>query len=135
MNAAVHQFVIINPDRKFLIALIESEFAGLVGGKGAVKKFPGNHSASQVIIMSIYSIPKCCLNRLGLSRNVDNRNGRSEGKAVDKLNIGYYIYKGMHISEGGIPMVIITDSAREQFKQIMQQNPDKCLRVIFEGFG
>lgn len=32
-------------------------------------------------------------------------------------------------------MMIITDTAREQFKQIMQQNPDKCLRVVFEGFG
>ena len=32
-------------------------------------------------------------------------------------------------------MLTITDSAREQFKEIMQQNPDKCLRVIFEGFG
>lgn len=32
-------------------------------------------------------------------------------------------------------MLIITDSARSQFKQIMKENPDKCLRVIFEGFG
>lgn len=32
-------------------------------------------------------------------------------------------------------MLIITDSAREQFREIMQQNPDKYLRVVFEGFG
>lgn len=32
-------------------------------------------------------------------------------------------------------MLQITDTAREQFKQILQDNPDKCLRVIFEGFG
>jgi len=32
-------------------------------------------------------------------------------------------------------MLTITDSAREQFKQIMQQHPEKCLRLVFEGFG
>jgi len=32
-------------------------------------------------------------------------------------------------------MLKITDDAREQFKQILEDNPEKCLRVIFEGFG
>ena len=32
-------------------------------------------------------------------------------------------------------MLKITDSAREQFRQILADNPEKCLRVIFEGFG
>lgn len=32
-------------------------------------------------------------------------------------------------------MLKITDSAREQFRKILQENPDKHLRVIFEGFG
>ncbi len=32
-------------------------------------------------------------------------------------------------------MLNITDSARDKFKELMKNYPDKCLRVVFEGFG
>lgn len=32
-------------------------------------------------------------------------------------------------------MLKITETAREQFQEVLRQNPDKVLRVVFEGFG
>jgi len=32
-------------------------------------------------------------------------------------------------------MLIITETAREQFGQFLQENPDKFLRVVLEGFS
>jgi len=32
-------------------------------------------------------------------------------------------------------MLKITETAREQFQAVLEQNPDKVLRVVFEGFG
>jgi len=32
-------------------------------------------------------------------------------------------------------MLRITDSARDQFKEVLGEHPDKCLRVVVEGFG
>ena len=32
-------------------------------------------------------------------------------------------------------MLTITDTARDKFKEIMKEHPDKYLRVVFEGFG
>ena len=32
-------------------------------------------------------------------------------------------------------MLTITETAREQFEQLLQENPGKFLRVVFEGFG
>lgn len=32
-------------------------------------------------------------------------------------------------------MLTITEMAREKFKEVMQEYPDKILRVVFEGFG
>jgi len=32
-------------------------------------------------------------------------------------------------------MLTITDTAREKFKELMQEHQGKYLRVIFEGFG
>ena len=32
-------------------------------------------------------------------------------------------------------MLTITETAREQFEQLLQENPEKFLRVVFEGFG
>lgn len=32
-------------------------------------------------------------------------------------------------------MLKITDIARDKIKELMQEHPDKCLRIIFEGFG
>ena len=32
-------------------------------------------------------------------------------------------------------MLKITETAREQFQKVLGQNPDKVLRVVFEGFG
>ncbi len=29
----------------------------------------------------------------------------------------------------------VTDAAREMLKEIIRENPGKCLRVYFEGFG
>lgn len=32
-------------------------------------------------------------------------------------------------------MLKITDAARDKFKELMQEHPGKCLRIVFEGFG
>jgi Fe-S cluster assembly iron-binding protein IscA len=32
-------------------------------------------------------------------------------------------------------MITITDAARDKFKELMKNYPDKCLRIVFEGFG
>jgi Fe-S cluster assembly iron-binding protein IscA len=32
-------------------------------------------------------------------------------------------------------MLTISETAREQFKEVMKEYPDKILRVVFEGFG
>jgi Fe-S cluster assembly iron-binding protein IscA len=32
-------------------------------------------------------------------------------------------------------MLTISEAAREKFKEVMQEYPDKVLRVVFEGFG
>ncbi len=32
-------------------------------------------------------------------------------------------------------MLKITDGARDKIKELMQEHPDKHLRVVFEGFG
>lgn len=32
-------------------------------------------------------------------------------------------------------MLKITEPAREKFEEVLKQNPNKILRVIFEGFG
>jgi len=37
--------------------------------------------------------------------------------------------------EGGIPVLTMTDKARDKIKVLMTEHPDKYLRVVFEGFG
>ena len=32
-------------------------------------------------------------------------------------------------------MIKVTDTARDKFKELMQEHPGKFLRVVFEGFG
>jgi len=32
-------------------------------------------------------------------------------------------------------MLKITDLARDKIKELMQEHPDRYLRVVFEGFG
>lgn len=32
-------------------------------------------------------------------------------------------------------MLTISETAREQFKEVMKEYPGKILRVVFEGFG
>lgn len=32
-------------------------------------------------------------------------------------------------------MLTMTDNARDKFKELMAEHPDKYLRVVFEGFG
>jgi Fe-S cluster assembly iron-binding protein IscA len=32
-------------------------------------------------------------------------------------------------------MLTITDTARDKFKELMQEQPGRFLRVVFEGFG
>lgn len=32
-------------------------------------------------------------------------------------------------------MLTITETAREKFKEVLQEYPDKMLKVVFEGFG
>ncbi len=32
-------------------------------------------------------------------------------------------------------MLTISETARDKFKEVMQEYPDKILRVVFEGFG
>jgi len=32
-------------------------------------------------------------------------------------------------------MLKITDIARDKIKELMQEHPDKHLRIVFEGFG
>lgn len=32
-------------------------------------------------------------------------------------------------------MLTITDTARDNFEQILKENPGKTVRVVFEGFG
>jgi hypothetical protein len=29
----------------------------------------------------------------------------------------------------------VTEKAREKLRQMLSENPGKCLRVVFEGFG
>ncbi len=32
-------------------------------------------------------------------------------------------------------MLTITEAAREKFKEVLMEYPDKVLKVVFEGFG
>ena len=31
--------------------------------------------------------------------------------------------------------MLVTEQAREKLQQLLGENPGKCLRVVFEGFG
>lgn len=39
------------------------------------------------------------------------------------------------LNKGGVFMLTISETARDKFKEVMQEYPDKILRVVFEGFG
>lgn len=32
-------------------------------------------------------------------------------------------------------MIHITDAARDMLQNVLKENPGKCLRIVFEGFG